>query len=94
MSHTGMSNWNLKGLCKNFETDLFYPEPGESEKSKKACSVCKNCPVRAECLTEALENSEQFGIWGGFTLRQRRKILSHLRGRLSIDEVRRFIEIE
>lgn len=92
MSHTGRTDWGKNGLCKNYDTELFYPEPGQSEQSKKACSICKNCPVRIECLTEALVSQEQFGVWGGFTIRQRRKIANALSKNLNLDSVRRFIE--
>jgi WhiB family redox-sensing transcriptional regulator len=54
------------------DPDLFYPERGESTSSAK--KVCRACFVRAQCLEFALENGEKFGIWGGLSERERRRI--------------------
>ena len=48
--------------------------------------VCCGCPVRTECLSEALDNKIEFGVWGGMAERERRAILQALdetRGRLA-----------
>jgi WhiB family redox-sensing transcriptional regulator len=37
--------------------------------------VCGACPVRAECLAEALDNEIEWGVWGGLTERERRALL-------------------
>ena len=34
----------------------------------------RGCDVRAECLEYALANDERFGIWGGLSERERRKL--------------------
>ncbi|GMA86532.1 hypothetical protein GCM10025868_17820 [Angustibacter aerolatus] len=38
-------------------------------------SVCMGCPVRTECLADALDNGTEFGVWGGMTERERRALL-------------------
>ena len=48
------------------------PELGET--GREAKDVCAICPVRGECLQLALENKEQYGIWGGRSLKERRKL--------------------
>jgi WhiB family redox-sensing transcriptional regulator len=52
---------------------FFYPEQGDQADEPKA--VCRPCPVRAECLEHALRYREKFGVWGGCTERERRRIM-------------------
>jgi WhiB family redox-sensing transcriptional regulator len=49
---------------------MFYPERGQSSRAAKA--IFAECCVKADCLAYALENNEQFGIWGGTSERDRR----------------------
>jgi WhiB family redox-sensing transcriptional regulator len=62
------------GLCEGQDTSWWYPGHGikkeERLNSAKALDMCRKCPVRLECLKYALE-WEAFGVWGGFTERQR-----------------------
>jgi WhiB family redox-sensing transcriptional regulator len=37
--------------------------------------LCEDCPVRRECLAEALDNNMEWGVWGGMTERERRALL-------------------
>jgi WhiB family redox-sensing transcriptional regulator len=37
--------------------------------------MCAGCPVRTECLAEALDNQIEWGVWGGMTERERRALL-------------------
>ena len=60
------------GLCTQTDPELFFPVKGGS--TREAKKVCANCTVRAECLSYALENDERFGIWGGLSERERRKL--------------------
>lgn len=36
--------------------------------------ICKNCPVSVECLEYAMAHDERYGIWGGYTERERRRL--------------------
>ena len=63
--------WTLAAKCRGMG-DALFPEPVEQA---RASQVCNGCPVRAECLAEALDNRIEFGIWGGTTERQRRALL-------------------
>jgi len=66
------AGWQLEANCLGVDPDLFFPERGASTKEAKA--VCKGCVVREDCLEFALQNGEKFGIWGGFSERERRRI--------------------
>lgn len=67
----------MDGLCGQADPEAFYPEPGSS--SVEAKKVCRHCPVRVECLRWALETREQWGVWGGLSARERRRLLSGAR---------------
>ena len=58
------------GLCKEIDPDLWYPEKGGPTQDAK--QVCRRCPVQLACLQYALDNDERFGVWGGFSERERR----------------------
>ena len=58
--------------CHEVDPEIFFPERGGSSKAARA--VCNQCPVRAQCLEYALNNKEQFGIWGGTSERERRRL--------------------
>jgi len=64
--------WQDFANCKGADPDLFFPERGAS--TRQAKSICRECSVRAECLEFAIVSSEKFGIWGGMSERERRKI--------------------
>ncbi len=58
--------------CLGVDPDLFFPERGAS--TREAKEVCRGCVVQADCLEYAITNSEKFGIWGGLSERERRRI--------------------
>jgi WhiB family redox-sensing transcriptional regulator len=64
--------WQDRALCAQTDPEAFFPEKGGS--TREAKRVCRNCEVRAECLDFALENDERFGIWGGLSERERRRL--------------------
>ena len=68
----GMPSWTEEANCKGAEADLFFPERGAS--TRKAKAICRACSVQSKCLEYAIENSEKFGIWGGMSERERRRI--------------------
>jgi WhiB family redox-sensing transcriptional regulator len=65
-------SWQLKANCLGVDPDLFFPERGAS--TKEAKEVCRGCVVKQECLEFAIAHGEKFGIWGGMSERERRKI--------------------
>lgn len=60
-------------LCAQADPDSWFPEKGGSAREAKA--VCHQCPLEAACLAFALENEQRFGVWGGHTERERRRLL-------------------
>jgi WhiB family transcriptional regulator, redox-sensing transcriptional regulator len=68
----GELSWQDYANCRGADADLFFPERGAS--TRKAKSICGECQVRAECLDFAIEIGEKFGIWGGMSERERRKV--------------------
>jgi len=64
--------WMADGLCAQVDPELFYPEAGESNREAKR--VCGGCEVRVKCLAYALAHRERFGVWGGLSERERRRM--------------------
>ncbi len=64
--------WQVDALCAQTDPEAFFPEKGGSTRDAKR--VCSSCEVRGECLEYALQNDERFGIWGGLSERERRRL--------------------
>lgn len=64
--------WGQLGNCVGVNQDLFFPRRGDDPSPAKA--LCRACPVRTDCLSYALETNQKFGIWGGMTEGQRRRL--------------------
>lgn len=65
-------DWYERALCPQTDPDAFFPEKGGS--TKEAKKICLGCPVKQQCLQWALDNDERFGIWGGLSERERRRL--------------------
>lgn len=64
--------WTNAALCQASKPDELFVRGAEQHKAKVVCGAC---PVRAECLAEALDNEIEWGVWGGLTERERRALL-------------------
>ena len=64
--------WQEEALCAQTDPEAFFPEKGGS--TREAKRICVGCDVKAECLEYALANDERFGIWGGLSERERRRL--------------------
>jgi WhiB family redox-sensing transcriptional regulator len=64
--------WQERALCSQTDPEAFFPEKGGS--TREAKRICGRCEVKAECLEYALGHDERFGIWGGLSERERRKL--------------------
>lgn len=68
----GELSWQDYANCRGADADLFFPERGAS--TRKAKAICTACEVKDECLNFAIQNGEKFGIWGGMSERERRRV--------------------
>jgi WhiB family redox-sensing transcriptional regulator len=73
------TDWRNEAACTSEDPELFFPV-GEDGPAK---TVCRECPVRAECLRWALDHGEDYGVWGGMSADERRMLrlweISHAR---------------
>lgn len=58
-------NWQARAVCRDYDPELFYPDPSDTVTARQAKAVCATCPVRAECRAAASARREPYGIWGG-----------------------------
>lgn len=65
-------SWRSQALCAQIDSEIFFPDKGGSTKDAK--QICSLCPVRLECLQTALDREERFGVWGGLSERERRRL--------------------
>lgn len=65
-------SWQDRALCAQTDPEAFFPEKGGS--TREAKKICLGCEVRYECLEYALAHDERFGIWGGLSERERRRL--------------------
>ncbi len=64
--------WQERALCAQTDPEAFFPEKGGS--TREAKRICLGCEVKDACLDYALANDERFGIWGGLSERERRRL--------------------
>jgi WhiB family transcriptional regulator, redox-sensing transcriptional regulator len=64
--------WHDFALCAEADPECWFPEKGGS--TREAKKICARCPVRAQCLEYALGNDLRFGIWGGLSEQERRRL--------------------
>lgn len=69
--------WVRDALCAQTDPDLFFPDKGGTTKPAK--QICARCPVAEQCLADALERHDRYGIWGGLSERDRRRIINNRR---------------
>ena len=71
-SITEDQSWATRGACVTMDPDGFFVQGAEQNLAKTTCVAC---PVKTECLADALDNRIDFGVWGGMTERERRRLL-------------------
>lgn len=64
--------WVAQSACRHADPDELFVTGAAQNRAK---AVCMGCPVRTECLSDALDNRVEFGVWGGMTERERRALL-------------------
>lgn len=71
--------WRRHAACAGMPAEGFYPGPGDHEAIAAARRVCRGCPVRSECLADALAweaCGRRHGIVGGLSARQREQLVA------------------
>ncbi len=73
--------WMDDAACREFDPEMFFPEKGEAAAAADAVQVCGGCPVQDQCLQFALTlpGTQDYGVWGGTTARQRDRIRQQMR---------------
>jgi WhiB family redox-sensing transcriptional regulator len=64
--------WADRGNCSGVDPEIFFPHRGDSVDLARA--VCRGCAVSSECLSYAIDTNQRFGVWGGLTPAQRRRL--------------------
>ncbi len=65
-------SWMLDAACREYPEWSWHPTAGHS--TKKQIAVCAACLVRAECLADALDRDERYGVWGGYDTANRLRL--------------------
>ena len=73
--------WVVFSACRDNDGDIFFPETRGEE--KEALAICATCPVQYDCLEYAFEADIRFGIWGGMTEKQRRRLARRSTGAIA-----------
>ena len=79
-----VNQWAAQGACKGSDPDALFVQGAAQNRAK---AVCLSCPVRTECLSDALDHKIEFGVWGGMTERG-----ALLRRRPNVQSWRRLLE--
>ncbi len=74
----GPLKWRERGRCKGIDPVVFYPEDDE-DPGEEAKQICDTCVVREACLEYAITSREKIGVWGGYTARERRRLIRQRR---------------
>lgn len=69
------NGWQQHGLCRGADPNMWFI--GRTDSPKPARDTCARCPVKDPCLKYAMDHNEKYGIWGGLTERQRRRLRTH-----------------
>lgn len=74
-------DWYANAACATtgLDKEAFFALDDRSETANElerelagaALRLCEDCAVRADCLEEAVERQERFGIWGGLLASER-----------------------
>jgi WhiB family redox-sensing transcriptional regulator len=67
------ADWSKNALCQSVRPDELFVRGAAQNRAKR---ICAGCPVKSECLAEALDNQIEWGVWGGMNERERRALLN------------------
>lgn len=76
-------DWRVFGACRDEDPELFFPISSKGPAAQQidaAKAVCARCRVRGECLRFALDNRQDYGVWGGTSEEERKEMRSQRDG--------------
>ncbi len=73
------SGWRADAACREDDVELFFSHDEAAQEA--ALARCQACPVRTACLEHALSAREPYGVWGGATEQERKRLLRRRRDR-------------
>jgi WhiB family redox-sensing transcriptional regulator len=74
---SGSPDWRERGSCRGADPEVFHPD--DDDPADEAKEICARCPVREPCLEHAIATREKLGVWGGYTAKERRRIIRRRR---------------
>jgi WhiB family redox-sensing transcriptional regulator len=79
-------DWQLLAACRGVDGQVFFAPDAERglrrlARERVAKAVCRSCPVIADCAAHAIRTREPFGVWGGLTPEERRRLWTTERAR-------------
>ncbi|MYF33346.1 MAG: WhiB family transcriptional regulator [Acidimicrobiaceae bacterium] len=72
MTSVAVPGWRADAACRGEPVEMFFPAWGRRFDAAKR--ICEECPVSGECLAAALAMDSQYGVWGGLTARERKRL--------------------
>ena len=78
MTSRTITSWREVGRCKGADPEVFYPDDDE-DPGEEAKAICAMCRVQETCLEQAIVAREKIGVWGGYTARERRRLVRQRR---------------
>lgn len=69
----GQKNWRDNSNCKNTDPELFFDKSAEAQQ-EVAQKYCFGCKVVSFCLDFSLAFDARYGVYGGLTEEQRKKL--------------------
>ena len=73
----GVPEWHRQAACREHDSQLFFPEPGEDDQVKAAKRIFAGCPVRDQCLAETMDwerPGTRYGVVGGLSVNERQQL--------------------
>ena len=77
--------WHQQANCRLTQKSVFFGSSSPEERPaytlssiRKAREICSVCPVFNECLSHAIRQREDYGLWAGTTMRQRTELFRRI----------------
>ncbi|WP_396653537.1 WhiB family transcriptional regulator [Microbacterium sp. WCS2018Hpa-9] len=65
--HVRPETWMTAARCATTDPELWFPRHGDLPTAERAKKICRECPVRAQCLEFALRTNQREGIYAGYS---------------------------